>query len=79
MLLKDIADPNTVDCLYKATELHFDYLEYDDTYQFARKCIKVLSKIGNDNAIDKLKSLSSSQTPEIAAYAKKELGYKGLL
>lgn len=79
MLLKDIEDPSTVDCLYHAVESKLDYLDYDDTYQFARKCIKALSAIGDDNAIDKLRILTSSKIGEIAAYAKKELYYKGML
>lgn len=79
MLLKQIADPTTVDCLYVATELELEYLNYDDTYQFARKCIKALSAIGNENAIEKLKLLMNSKIIEISEYAKKELRYKGLL
>jgi hypothetical protein len=73
MLLKELADPSTVDCLFKTAELQFEYLEYDDTYQFARKCIKALSSIGNENAITKLKILSNSKIKEIAEFAKSEL------
>lgn len=79
MLLKEIKDSSTVDCLYKAAELYFEYLDYDDTYQLARKCIKVLSAIGNENAISKLWLLSKSEIPEISEYSKKELRYKDLL
>jgi hypothetical protein len=78
MLLKEIENPNTVGCLYKVTELKFDYLDYDDTYQFARKCVKALSAIGTQEAIDKLKLLTSSKTTKIAEYARKELRYKEL-
>jgi len=73
MLLKDIKDPATVNCLYNATELQFEYLNYDDTFQFARKCIKALAAIGNEYAIDKLKLLANSKIQEISEYAKKEL------
>ncbi|WP_337043901.1 hypothetical protein [Emticicia sp. 17c] len=79
MLLKDIADPSTVDCLYKASELKFDYLNYDDSYQFARKCIKALSAISDESSIEKLKLLAISKTKRIREYAKKELQYKGLI
>lgn len=75
-LLKEIADPNTIDSLYKVAELKFDYLDYDDTFQFARKCIKALSSIGTENAFEKLKILTNSKTPEIAEYARKELLYR---
>jgi len=79
MLLKQIKSPQTVECLYDAVEIQFKYLEYDDTYQFARKCIKALSAIGNDNAVNKLKLLTYSKNIEIAGYAQKELRYIGML
>lgn len=78
MLLGEIKDPLTVDCLYKASELQFDYLDYDDTYQFARKCIKGLVAIGDENALNKLKLLSKSNVEIISSYAKKELKYKDI-
>ncbi len=72
-------DPSTVDCLCKAAELHFEYLDYDDSYQFARKCIKALSAIDNEAAISKLQLLAQSSIPEVQQYAIKELKYKGFL
>lgn len=79
MLLSDIKDPSTANCLCEATELQYSYLDYDDTYQFARKCIKGISAIGDNNAINKLQQLAESKNITIAGYARKELGYKGLL
>ena len=78
-LLKEAKNPLSLDYLYSATELQFPYLDYDDTYQFGRKCIKALSAIGTENAISRLILLSESKIPEIAEYAKKELHGKGLL
>lgn len=77
--LQAAKDPQTIECLYQAAELHFKYLDYDDTYQFARKCIKALSAINTDAAVDKLKLLAQSKNEIIRQYAVKELGYKGLL
>lgn len=76
-ILQTIADPSSVNCLYEATCLHFDYLDYDDTYQFARKCIKALAAIKSIEAINKLKLLSDICPSEIRQYAVKELRYKG--
>lgn len=73
MLLKGVKSPETVDSLYYAAELQYDYLNYDDTYQFARKCIKALAAIGSENAYEKLRLLTNSRIPEIGAYARKEL------
>lgn len=71
-ILQGLEDVSTVDCLFSAAQLRFDYLDYNDTYQFARKCIKALS------AINKLKLLAESHVTEIQQYAIKELKYKGL-
>lgn len=57
-ILQDLEDASTVNCLFSAAQLHFDYLDYDDSYQFARKCIKALSAINNAEAINKLRLLS---------------------
>lgn len=78
-ILQGIKDSSTVDCLYNAAQLHFAYLDYDNTYQFARKCIKALSAIDNEPAISKIQLLAESNNPEIKQYAIKELKYKGLL
>jgi radical SAM superfamily enzyme len=72
-LLKEVGDQTTVDCLYKAAQFQFDYLDYDDTYQFARKCIKVLSFIGGSKALEKLNLLTNVPSPQICAYATKEI------
>ncbi|WP_293308482.1 hypothetical protein [Pedobacter sp. UBA5917] len=78
-LLKEIKSPKAVNCLYSAVELRFAYLDYDDTYQFARKCIKALSVIGDENAVEKLKLLTNSKIPIIGEYAERELRNKGVL
>ncbi|WP_312993581.1 hypothetical protein [Chryseobacterium flavum] len=77
-ILHDLRDPSTVDCLYKVAEMHFDYLDYDDTYQLARKSIKALSAIDSHEAINKLHLLSNSKISLISDYAKKEIKSKGL-
>ncbi|WP_294351034.1 hypothetical protein [uncultured Sphingobacterium sp.] len=79
MILQGLADPRAVDSLYNAAELQFSYLDFDDTYQFARKCIKAISRVNDANAISKLKLLAKSKVIEISNYAEKELRYKGLL
>lgn len=78
MMLQEAKDPHTIQCLYNAAELSFDYLEYDETYQFGRKCIKALSAINNDEAILKLKLLTKSSISMIAYYANKELAKKNI-
>lgn len=77
-ILQSLEDASTVDCLFSAAQLHFDYLDYDDSYQFARKCIKALSAINNAEAVNKLRLLSENSIKEIGQYAIKELRYKDL-
>lgn len=74
--LKDIADPDCVDCLFRAAELQFDYLGYDETFQFARKCIKAIAGVDGQNAVSKLLLLTKSSNTVIAEYALKELRCK---
>ena len=72
-MLQEINDPSSVDCLFNVAERKFQYLDYDDSLPFARKCIKALASIGNEDAIEKLQKLSQSSIMEIAEYAKREL------
>jgi hypothetical protein len=74
-ILQGIKDPSTVDCLYNAVELQFDYLDYDDTYQFARKCIWALADIGTPGARAKLQQLTQSKNELVAGYALKRLNH----
>ncbi|SFM67658.1 hypothetical protein SAMN05428949_0400 [Chitinophaga sp. YR627] len=76
-LLNGINSPESVDALFNAAVVQYDYLSYDDTYQLARKCIKALAAIANMEAIERIKELSLYEIPEIAAYARKELLRKG--
>lgn len=78
-LLKKLANPSTAENLYRATELKFEYLDYDDTFQLSRKCIKALSQIKDEKSIEKIKRLSYSENIVISKYAKKELLHLGLL
>ncbi len=77
-LLKDIANLNTIESLYEVTKLKLEYLDYDDTFQLARKSIKALSQINDKNAISKLKLILNDENEVISNYAKKELLKKGV-
>jgi len=53
--------------------MNFDYLDYDYTYQLARKSIRALAAVGNTDAINKLQILIKSDNLVISEYAKKDL------
>lgn len=73
LLLSEIKDETTIGCLYKVIETKFDYLDYDESDQFARKCIKALSAIGGIEAKRAILELTHSTNPNIVHFAKKEL------
>lgn len=72
-LLSDLQDPSTINVLYKVAQMNFDYLNYDSTFQLARKSIKALYYIGNQDSIEKIKLLTNNTNSIISNYAKKEL------
>jgi len=74
--LAELHPPEAVDCLERAATIQYPYLNYDETFQFARKCIKALSAISNENAIRALGGLAQNQNEVIRGYAIKELRRK---
>lgn len=64
-LLQEYKSPSSVDVLYLASNLNLEYLDFDDNYSLAIKCIWGISCIGNENAIGKLKILSKSKNQKI--------------
>ena len=73
MIMKMIEDPDTVDCLYLTAFKKLPYLDYDDTFGLARKCIYALAAIQTSDAINKIKLLTTNPNEVISKYAKKEL------
>ncbi|PIJ45283.1 HEAT repeat domain-containing protein [Tatumella sp. OPLPL6] len=59
--------------LYKAAISDFDYLDYDEDYTFADKCIRLLAKINSEGSVSKLKDLSKHPNDYISRSAIKQL------
>lgn len=72
-LLKKLQNPISVDYLFKAATSKHPYLEYDNTMQFARKCILALRAIGTEHAFNKLLHLANDSNDFVSKYAKAEL------
>lgn|SRR5512138_1520406 len=66
-------DPSSVEALYHAALSRYRYLDYDESYGLARKCIWALSKIGTVEADRRLRDLSQIENSVIAEYARKRL------
>lgn len=72
-LLDHYRQPSSVNPLYKAALLNLDYREYDEDFILANKCIRVLEKIQDQNAIEKMELLAEVDNALIRQYAQKHL------
>jgi hypothetical protein len=72
-LLDHYRQPSSVNPLYKAALLNLDYRDYDEDFILANKCIRVLEKIQDQNAIEKMELLASADNELIRQYAQKHL------
>ncbi|WP_312118527.1 hypothetical protein [Kosakonia cowanii] len=72
-LLDHYRQPSSVNPLYKAALLNLEYRDYDDDFVLANKCIRVLEKIQDQNAIEKMELLASADNELIRQYAQKHL------
>jgi hypothetical protein len=75
LILQELKNPKSIDCLYQAALMKFDYLSYDDSYALARKCIHALGDINTEYSREKLRLLASSDIPIIKEKAEKQLHY----
>ena len=72
MLLEEIRDPNTVDCISASV---FHKMRWDDEgyYSLGLKCIWALGAIGSEKAIERLEELARSDVEFIRDTAIKQL------
>lgn len=75
LLLQKMKNPRTVDCIYDRALVIPEYMDYDDSYSLARKCIHALGDINTEESKAKLVLLSNSTIPVISEKAKKQLSY----
>lgn len=72
-ILQELREPATADALAGAAVVKHEYLAYDDSHAFARKCIWALADIGTPTSREHLERLSQNPDHEVAAYAQKRL------
>ena len=72
MLLEEIKDPNSVDCLYTTC---LTIPEYDENRSLAKKCVWALGAINTPGSKEKLQKLSTSLDLIIKKAAIKQLDY----
>lgn len=61
MIFQKIKSPKTIDCLYNAALTQFEYLEFDEAFALAVKCIWALGDINTLESREKLKLLTQSE------------------
>ena len=72
-LLQELQAPESVDALYHAAQMELAYLDYDECYSLAVKCLWALGDIANAHAQQKLTLLSESPIDIIRKEAKQQL------
>ncbi|WP_090135140.1 hypothetical protein [Kosakonia oryziphila] len=78
-LLDFYKSASSVNSLCEAALLKLSYRDYDEDFVLADKCIRVLAKINNKDAIEKLKLLSAANNDAIGNSAKKQLRTLGVI
>ncbi len=72
-LLQELKDPSSINCLYKTALAEYKYLDYDDSYTLAIKCIWALGDINEEYSKEKIEQLALSDNQVIKKAAEKQL------
>ncbi len=75
MLLEEIGDPESIDCIFSMFSKKPLYLEYDDNCSLEKKCIWALGAIGSKYAVEKLTEISKSNNKVIREAALQQLNH----
>ena len=70
MVLQEMHDPSSIDVLYRAAQLQFDYLSFDEAYALGVKCCYALGDINTTEGDEKLRLLAELDNPVIAKAAR---------
>lgn len=73
MILQKLKSPASIDYLYKAALTQLDYLDFDEAYALAVKCIWALGDINTEDSRKKLKVITESENEIIRDNAVKQL------
>lgn len=72
-IFQKIKSPRTIECLYKTALTQFEYLEFDEAYALAVKCIWALGEINTIESREKLNLLLQSENEIIKENATNQL------
>jgi HEAT repeat protein len=72
--LQQVADPATVDALYRAALHPPEYLSFDENASLGVKCAWALGRIGTPEALERLRKLAGSASAPLREAAEQQLG-----
>lgn len=75
-ILQFLKSPQSIESLYKTAITQFEYLDYDESYSLAVKCIWALRNINTEESKQKLELLFKSENEIIRQNAIKQLERK---
>jgi len=73
MIFQRLKSPDSIDYLYQAALTQFHYLDFDEAYALAVKCIWALGDINTEDSRRKLELLTDSENEIISDNAAKQL------
>lgn len=76
MIFDKLKSANTIKALYDTASTKFEYLDYDDSYALAVKCIWGLGKMNTNESKEALEKLTKSDIEVISKNAKEQLAMR---
>lgn len=73
LLLEYLHSPKLIDCAYDLAIAEFEYMEFDEFFNIARKCSYALGYTNTPKAKEKLELLAKNKNELIREYATKQL------
>ncbi|WP_029758162.1 HEAT repeat domain-containing protein [Fusobacterium nucleatum] len=73
LVFEELHSPKLIDCVYDLAIAKFDYMEYDEFFNIARKCTYALGYTNTPKAKEKLELLAKNENELIREYAIKQL------
>lgn len=72
-LLQKLKSPTSAKWLFRAATMTFDYLEYDEFFALARKCMWALAAINTAESVAMIQQLATSDNEVVREHAEEQL------
>lgn len=71
--LGDLREPRSIEALYRAAQVRWPYLDFDDAHALGVKAVYALAGIDDGQALEKLAELAAAAAPPVRAAAQELL------